>query len=419
MQTKGRRHLSIVFLASMLAMTCADAGAQALPSEPLTFGTGWFTLGADVSATASCASVQGNTSHCTTDTGFFNYTDYQHSALRMLVVGITSEVKAGDRVSVLAEIRSENGGLPDPYALYVRVRPWLTHGFDIQAGRVPPTFGAFARRHYPYDNLLIGYPLAYQYLTSLRADALPANADELLRMRGRGWLSNFSIGNPAPDNGLPLVHAFRWDTGLQMHAANQRAEATVAVTTGTLANPLVGDDNGGRQIAGRVVVRPFTGLVTGASAARGPFVTTDALRMGGIEGRASDFTQTAWGADAEYSRGYYLLRFEAIVSDWRLPLVRTPAIDMPLRAVSTSVEGRYKIRPGLYVAARSDHLTFSTVTGVLRHDGWDAPVTRLEVGGGYSLQRNVTLKLAYQHNTRQTTRAGTADAGALQLVYWF
>jgi hypothetical protein len=419
MQTKGRRHASIVFLASMLVMTCSEAGAQALPSEPLTFGTGWFTLGADVSATASCASVQGNTSHCTTDTGFFNYTDYQHSALRMLIIGITSEVKAGDRVSVLAEIRSENGGVPDPYALYVRVRPWPTHGFDIQAGRVPPTFGAFARRHYPYDNLLIGYPLAYQYLTSLRADALPANADELLRMRGRGWLSNFSIGNPAPDNGLPLVHAFRWDTGLQVHAANPRAEATVAVTTGTLANPLVGDDNGGRQIAGRVVVRPFTGLVTGASAARGPFVTTDALRMGGIEGRASDFTQTAWGADAEYSRAYYLLRFEAIVSDWRLPLVRTPAIDMPLRAVSTSVEGRYKIRPGLYVAARSDHLTFSKVTGALRHDGWDAPVTRLEVGGGYSLQRNVTLKLAYQHNTRQTTRAGAADAAAMQLVYWF
>ncbi len=109
-----------------------------LPSEPLTFGTEWLTIGADVSATASCASVAGNTSHCTTDTGFFNYTDYQHSALRMLIVGVTTEVKAGDRLSLLAEIRSENGGLPDPYALYVRVRPWRTHGFDIQAGRVPP-----------------------------------------------------------------------------------------------------------------------------------------------------------------------------------------------------------------------------------------------------------------------------------------
>src|SRR5438445_5776950 len=44
--------------------------------------------------------------------------------------------------------------------------------FDVQIGRIPPTFGAFARRTYANDNPLIGYPLAYQYLTSLRADAL-------------------------------------------------------------------------------------------------------------------------------------------------------------------------------------------------------------------------------------------------------
>ena len=80
MHTKGRRHVPIVFLVSLLALTCADASAQVLPSAPLTFGTDWLTLGADVSATASCTSVQGNNSHCTTDTGFFNYTDYQHSA---------------------------------------------------------------------------------------------------------------------------------------------------------------------------------------------------------------------------------------------------------------------------------------------------------------------------------------------------
>jgi hypothetical protein len=419
MHSNARWPVSAVFLASLLVAGSLRAEAQVLPSEPLTFGTGWLTIGGDVSATASCASVQGNGSRCTSDTGFFNYTDYQHSALRMLMVGIAAEVKAGDRVSVLAEIRSENGGLPDPYALYVRVRPWRTRGFDIQAGRVPPTFGAFARRHYPYDNVLIGYPLAYQYLTSLRPDAVPANADELLRMRGRGWLSSFSVGNPTPNNGLPLVHAFRWDTGVQVHAGSRRADATVAVTTGTLANPLVGDDNAGRQIAGRVVVRPFAGLVGGFSAARGPFVTSETLRMGGVDGDSGDFTQTAWGADAEYSRGYYLVRFEAIVSDWQIPRLLTPVIDRPLRAVSSSIEGRYKIRPGLYAAARFDHLTFSTVTGLSREDRWDAPVTRLEVGGGYSLQRNVILKAAYQHNTRQTTRAGAADAGALQLVYWF
>src|SRR5204863_7297436 len=76
MHTPARRHVSIVFLAALLALRSADAAAQVLPSEPLTLGTSWLTLGADVSASASCASVQGNTSHCTTDTGFFNYTDY-------------------------------------------------------------------------------------------------------------------------------------------------------------------------------------------------------------------------------------------------------------------------------------------------------------------------------------------------------
>ena len=37
---------------------------------------------------------------------------------------------------------------------------------------MPPTFGAFARRTYANDNPLIGYPLAYQYMTTMRADAL-------------------------------------------------------------------------------------------------------------------------------------------------------------------------------------------------------------------------------------------------------
>ena len=116
-------------------------------------------------------------------------------------------------VSLLAEVRSENGGRPAALrACTCASGRGRRARFDIQVGRVPPTFGAFRRRTYAADNPLIGYPLAYQYLTSLRADALPANADELLRMRGRGWLSNFSVGNLAPDRGraarqrLPLGH---------------------------------------------------------------------------------------------------------------------------------------------------------------------------------------------------------------------
>ena len=414
--------VSVVTLGASL-----PAAGQTLPYEPMVFGGGRVTIGGDVSATFSCAdshweetdrSDEAETGPCADDHGYFNYTDYQNSALRMLRVDVTAAVRAGNRLTLLGELRSVNAGAPQPYAAYVRIRPWTSRAFDVQVGRVPPTFGAFARRTYPADNVVIGYPLAYQYLTSLRSDALPANADELLRMRGRGWRSNFSVGNTAEDRGLALVSAFRWDTGVQVHAANAFIDGTAAVTTGTLGNPLVGDDNAGKQVVGRIALRPTTGLIVGLSGARGPFLTRDASERAGDTGGAGRFTQTGWGADLEYSRDYYLVRFETIVSDWRLPIVNAPALDLPLRAVSTLVEGRYKVRPGLYAAARLDHLGFSTITGSTSRDQWDAPVTRVELGVGWSVQRNLLLKLAFQRNTRADGRVTRANVGAAQLVFW-
>jgi hypothetical protein len=148
-------------------------------------------------------------------------------------------------------------------------------------------------------------------------------------------------------------------------------------------------------------------------------VTTTAARGAVGEGHTGEFTQTAFGADAEYSRGYYLVRFETIISDWTLPVVRPPVLSDPLRSVSTSLEGRYKIQPGLYVAARVDHLGFSTIRGTLRADSWEAPVTRFEVGAGYSLQRNLLLKVSLQHDTRDGGLVRTATPLAAQVVFWF
>jgi hypothetical protein len=366
------------------------------------------TIGADVSAT-----VGGD------DTGFFNYSDYEHSTLRMFRIDVTGAFTISSHLAVLSEVRTENVGPLRAYALYLRIRPWTSRALDIQVGRLPPTFGAFARRIYPSDNILIGYPLAYQYLTSLRPDALPMNANELLAMRGRGWLSNFSLGNMTPNNGLPLMNGFRWDTGVQVHAASDLVDATVSVTTGTLSNPLFTDDNSGRQLTGRLSVHPLPGLIVGASAARGPFVTATAARGAVGDGRDGEFTQTAWGGDVEYSRDYYLVRAETIFSEWRVPAVGRPTIDAPLRALASYLEGRYKIRPGFYLAARVDHVGFSEVTGSEGPETWDAPVTRIEFGGGYSIQRNLLLKASYQHNTRDGGRVTTLNLVAAQIVYWF
>jgi hypothetical protein len=104
----------------------------------------------------------------------------------------------------------------------------------------------------------------------------------------------------------------------------------------------------------------------------------------------------------------------------RRRVLARPALDNPLRAVSTSAEGRYKLAPGFYVAARFDRLGFSEITGTQATLPWDAPVTRVEAGVGYSLQRNLLLKASVQENRRDGGRLKRrATLGAAQIVFWF
>jgi hypothetical protein len=407
--TGARRARLCLLAAGCIAGATGIARAQGFPSEPIALADGRVTIGGDVSATFGSA-----------DPGFFNYSDYEHSELRMLRLNVSAVVKANEHFAVLGDLLSDNLGRVRPYALYLRVRPWTRRAIDIQAGRVPPTFGAFARRTYVHDNPLIGYPLAYQYLTSLRPDSLPATSDELLQRRSLGWRLRYSIGSDVLQPGVPLVSAFRWDTGVQVHAVSRFVSGTVSVTSGTISNPRFKDDNDGRQIAARAEARPIVGLILGTSMARGAFVGTAALQSAGAAGTGRSFRQNAWGADVEYSRDHYLVRAETIVSAWHIPVALQATAPDALRAYSTSIEGRYKIKPGVYLAARADRLDFSTIAGTLSAAPWDAPVRRTEVAAGFSIQRNLLLKLAYQRNTRDGGRLATlANLGAAQLVLWF
>jgi hypothetical protein len=327
------------------------------------------------------------------------------------------------RLAFLTEFRSENVEQPIAYALYVRVRPFKDRPFDLQAGRIPPVFGTFARRSYPADNALIGVPLAYQYLTSLRPDAVPASTDDLLLMRGRGWKASYPVGNPAPGPGVPLVTAYRWDTGVEASYSGEHADAAVAVTAGTLSNPRVGDDNDGRQWSGRVAWKPVVGLVLGVSVARGAFVDRAITNAYEPVLGPHDYAQTALGFDGEYSRGYWIVRGEAIQSRWALPKINAPFIADPVAANAAYVETRYRIGPRVFVAGRGERLSFSNIIGQRLFGGvptpWDAPVTRIEGGGGVYLQRNLTVRGIVQHDWRDGGRVHERTYVSGQISYWF
>jgi len=79
------------------------------------------------------------------DEGYFNYSGYETNTLRLLRLDLVADVRLARPVSLLADVRVENFQTVRVYALYLRLRPWAERQIDLQAGLVPPVFGAWPR----------------------------------------------------------------------------------------------------------------------------------------------------------------------------------------------------------------------------------------------------------------------------------
>jgi hypothetical protein len=403
----SRRIAAAAFVAGVWLLQPPLADAQHWPNEPVTFAGGRLLLAGDASAT-----------YGSNDPGWFTYTDYATSALRRIRAGLTIEVRASRRLSFLTEIRTASGAGVRPYAWFVRLTPFDNGLVDIQAGRIPPVFGSYARRSYPQDNPLIGDPLGYQYLTSVRPDAVPATADNLLQMRGRGWRVSYPVGNPYPDTGVAMIAAGRWDTGIQVRLGQPTLEGALALTVGSLSYPLVKNDNGGGQVAGRLGWRPVPAFAVGVSAARGAFIS-DVVRAARPDIPDRPYDQQAVGVDAETSWGRWLLRGEFVASSWRLPALGEPRIIDPLGSRAWYLEAKVRLRPGLYVAARGDQMTFSAIRGSAGSSTWDANVSRVELGVGYTMRRGLLVKASVMDNWRDGGSVRQSRLAAVQALFWF
>jgi hypothetical protein len=402
------RSFAVPILVTALAAGSARfAQAQHWPSEPVALAGGRLLVGGDVSATYGSA-----------DPGWFTYTDYETSAIRRLRAGVTIEARATDRIAFLAEIRAETGLGVTPYAWYVRISPLANGALDIQAGRIPPVFGAFSRRAYPQDNPLIGSPQTYQYLTSVRADAVPATAGDLLEMKGRGWLVRYPVGDSTPHNGVATVAAEQWDTGVEVRVGGGAFEGAVAYTVGSLSQPRVRNDNGGGQLAGRVAWQPGPALTLGVSAARGVFVA-DNVRAARPDAPPGHDDQRAFGIDAETSWGRWLVRGEYVASAWRLPPLDTPRLTEPLTSRAGYLEAKVRLVPRLYAAVRGDLMRFTSIQGPEGVESWEADVSRLEYGVGFTIRRGLLLKASVLSNWRDGGRVRRSHLGAVQLLFWF
>ena len=409
-----------------LAAPAAPAHADLLPSRPISLGGGRVVVSGDAALSFGAK-----------DEGYFNLFDYSHDAFNVLTLSISAEVRATEHLAVVGKVtdevslRAQDPGPSDrhivyPYALYVRLQPLAGRPFTVLAGRIPPVFGAFARREYGDANPFIGLPLAYSYPTTMRPEPPPSHR-ELLANRGGGWRVRYpratSVYGP---QGVPLVSARRWDTGAAAQWAGAVLEAAVSVTRGTLSMPRTDDDNSGVSVSGRVGMTPTAGFSVGVSGASGAFVSD----RGEDDGygtpvwlpaavRGDTHRQQAAGLDAEFSAGHVVVRGEVVASRWDVPF-RNGDPTLRLSAVGSSIETRVAVSPRWSVAVRGDRLGFSRMASPAGDPRtWDAPLMRAEGAVGYLVRRNVRLKAGYQYNWRDGGRERRAGVAGAQLFYWF
>jgi hypothetical protein len=102
-QTSARTRLIVALFCVAMA---ARAQAQVLPERPLRSPAGRLVVSAEVIATLGSED----------DTAFFNYTDYEHNALRMLRLGTSGVWRPTGWLALAGEIRSEDLQPPSGYA---------------------------------------------------------------------------------------------------------------------------------------------------------------------------------------------------------------------------------------------------------------------------------------------------------------
>ena len=173
-------------VSSSASCSARDRAHLRAADDPASFFGGRLRLGGEVSGTIAPE-----------DRGFFNYTDYETNTLRLFRIDLLAEARLHRSASLLFDGRMDNlDSAARLRALPARAARGRGRDFDVQArAACRRSSASFPRRRYAYDNPLPSLPLAYQYLTTLREDALPRNAEDVLAQRGRGWLVRYPIGD--------------------------------------------------------------------------------------------------------------------------------------------------------------------------------------------------------------------------------
>lgn len=264
----------------------------------------------------------------------------------------------------------------------------------LDVGRFTSNFGRFAQRFLPMDNPLVGEPLLYTYRTNLPTSQVTASGDDLVAQRGLGNGRVQLAGYGDASEGLELVSSSWFYNGLKLSGHRKKLRYSLAVTNEPASGSNFFDANDNKAVTVHVAYKPMLALGIGLSASRGAYLDRGVFEAPQATGlRLGDFPESSLGVDVDYALGRFVFFSECVYKNWD-----SPTIPGGLKAYGFFVEPRYKVLPGLYVALRAEHLQFDAIPVAGGRAPSDFDVSRLELGAGYTLERDLRVKASYQWN---------------------
>jgi len=329
------------------------------------------------------------------------------------------DVFAGERVYGLVELRADRGEAPADRPLrgrieqaFLRAAPIPGVNASIQAGKFVSPFGAWTQRHaVSAEEPFIRPPIPYDWRTVICANFAPASA------------AGFLTWKDAPGFFRPMGAPPVWNAPYQVGAMASGAWKAVGFRAAVMnsapsSEPRewngIGFGEHGASFVAHASVQVSPELRVGASYDRGGYLA-DEVEGAPLPSPAGHYWQEIWGFDASFARGPVQLRGELLLDSWDLPNVR----EYP-RDVSFYGEGRVKVTPGLFAAARYSGIRFDRISnGAGGEAEWDYPADRLQLAAGYRLGRTTELRAEYMLNSTSAPPPGNDDLLSLRWSWQF
>lgn len=300
---------------------------------------------------------------------------------------------------------------------FLRFRPFGDSRLNIQVGKSATVFGSWVNGHAYEDDPFLTAPLPYSQilgigvvnpgLLSPQSIANRASGAALGVFDGpkRNWAS--TIWGPSYTTGISAFgNVGGWDYGLEVK------------NSGLPSNPDVWDPELAQYedptFTGKIGYRPNAAWSFGGSASHGPYLETSAEQFlpAGVD--RGDLPYTILGLDARWAHRNWVLSAEAVGAQYET----LEAGD--LRTLSYSLQARWKVSPGIWIAGRFGQ----TFNNEARGPGGEAvefspDIQRVGVAVGWRVTPELLVKAEYNFTHLEDSRVSEQNLFGLGANYRF